>query len=93
MKERIKKINLIGSLSGKTIIIEVDTVVEMCKAYMVDLDNSKRSLSVSLKVLRFHDALSDLFNAEEIAGLDHINKKLMAEEARTAEATNDIVSL
>jgi hypothetical protein len=71
----IDKITLQGLNSHNEIIIRIDVIVELVKAYMCVIPNEKRDLSMSLKVLRLHDELNKMVAAEEDAADKYIEKK------------------
>lgn len=80
--EPIKTITVKGNLSGKAIRLEVKVIYDLVNAYMTIIPNEKRTLPEALNVLRFHDDVRELFNAEEKAGKETINRKFIEEEEK-----------
>lgn len=69
-----------GNLSGKPIVIDVEVVVALINAYMLVIPNEKRTLPLSLQVLRFHEDLKGVLESEESAGIEMIEKRALKEE-------------
>ena len=72
---KLAKIALIGKHSKKEMQLDVDVIYELVSSYMTIIPNEKRNLATSLRVLRFHDTVRDMFNEEEKAGLEEIEKR------------------
>lgn len=79
---KLTKFSLRGNLSGEKIVIDIEVVVALIDAYMTVIPNEKRTLPTALKVLRFHEDLREVLEAEEAAGLDTIERKAIEEEDR-----------
>jgi hypothetical protein len=80
--EPIKTITVKGNLSGKAIRLEVKVIYDLVNAYMTIIPNEKRTLPEALNVLRFHEYVRELFDAEEKAGKETINRKFIEEEEK-----------
>ena len=75
---KIQEIYLQGRNSQKELVIEVEVVKELVEAYLTLIPNEKRTMKISLMVMRFHDDVKNMLLAEVAAVAKEADKRTMS---------------
>ena len=75
---KIQEIYLQGRNSQKELVIEVEVVKELVDAYLTLIPNEKRTMKISLMVMRFHDDVKNMLLAEVAAVAKEADKRTMS---------------
>jgi hypothetical protein len=75
---KIEEIYLHGKNSQKEIRIEVLVVKELVDAYLTLIPNEKRTMKMSLMVMRFHDDVKNMLISEATAVANEVHKRTLS---------------
>ncbi len=79
---RVTVITLKGNLSGESIKFDTTLIGRFIDAYCLQIPNELRKTEVVFQVVHFFDDLLRVSKAEELAGLEIIEKTALKEEDR-----------
>lgn len=84
-KLKTSVITVVGINSGVELQIDLKVLAEMLQAYIKDAPREERTLNKVLEMVRFHDKVSDLLNAEFDAANEKIKEEMSQIEVKGAE--------